>query len=345
MRYPEDRERSAELLRLTLAFMGRQSAALNPTHYALWYEHCAGHNPALSRILEARLADNAPLTDDDVWRLYTEHIATRDLRRYEGVRDELYRILQDTAASTQVADLRTSDFDQALAGHAQHLAAALAPDAMRERVADMLSDTGKMRAVTAELSAKLKASTDEVTLLTQNLERAQTEAQLDPLTGLKNRRGFEQAVSELSLQQGDLAGTVLLMADIDHFKLVNDKHGHLLGDKVLHAVAHVLKSNTKGRDIVARLGGEEFAVLLTETSSDGAMSLAKQMCAIVAHGRITQSAGKGTIGQVTLSIGVAVTGRGEPLENLMERADAALYAAKRNGRNRVELAPESPTES
>ena len=102
----------------------------------------------------------------------------------------MYRILQDTPANTQVSDLTTSDFDQVLATYLQHLAAGQAPEAMRDRVADMLSDTGKMSAVTAELSAKLKATTDEVTLLTQNLQRAHTEARLDPLTGLKNLRGW-----------------------------------------------------------------------------------------------------------------------------------------------------------
>jgi diguanylate cyclase len=129
------------------------------------------------------------------------------------------------------------------------------------------------------------------------------------------------------------------MADIDHFKVVNDMHGHLLGDKVLRAVAHVLKSNIKGRDMAARLGGEEFAVILPDTSAAGAAALAKQIRSRVAHGRIKRSAAQGQIGQVTLSIGVAVAEAGESLESLMQRADAALYAAKQNGRNRVEVAP------
>ena len=93
MRYSEDREQSAEILRLALAHMGRQTAALNPCSYALWYEHCAGLNPALSHTLEARLAANSPLTDAEVWRLYGEHIVARDIQHYEGLRQELYRIL------------------------------------------------------------------------------------------------------------------------------------------------------------------------------------------------------------------------------------------------------------
>ncbi len=103
MHYAEDRARSEEILRLTLQLMGRQNAACNPCSYALWYEHCAGLNPALSETLEARLRENSPLTDEDVWRLYTHHILCRDVRRYEGTCQDLYRILKDTAASAKDA--------------------------------------------------------------------------------------------------------------------------------------------------------------------------------------------------------------------------------------------------
>jgi diguanylate cyclase len=188
------------------------------------------------------------------------------------------------------------------------------------------------------LSAQLRASTEEVNALTQSLQRARSEALRDPLTDLRNRRGFEQSAEDLRLQRGSFENIALLMIDIDHFKAVNDTHGHVLGDKVLRAVAHVLKSNIKGRDVAARVGGEEFAVLLPDTSVAGAVSLGKQICALVSHGRIKRAAGDGTIGQVTLSIGVAVARDGESLESLMERADMALYGAKRAGRARVNVA-------
>jgi diguanylate cyclase len=339
MRYAENREQSAEVLRMALAYMGRQSAAFNPCSFALWYEHCAGLNPDLSRTLEARLAAGSGLTDDDVWQLYTQHIITRDLQHYTGVRDELYRILRDTAVNAQAAGEKASGVDRALAGHSAELNVVQVPPPVREKVADLLTDTGKMRAIAVDLAASLEASTQEISVLSDRLQRAQTEARLDPLTGLRNRRGFEEAAQEITSQRGGLQGTGLLMADIDHFKRVNDEHGHLLGDKVLRAVAHVLKSNIKGRDVAARLGGEEFTVLLPETSIAGAVAVARHICSLVSQGRIKRPAGEeGTIGQVTLSVGVAVAEEGESLERLMERADAALYRAKEVGRNRVEVA-------
>ncbi|MBS0419972.1 MAG: diguanylate cyclase [Proteobacteria bacterium] len=338
MRYREDRQQSAEILRLAVAAMGKQPAAANPTHYALWYEHCAGLNPGLSRVLEARLAAGSALTDEDVWQLHGEHIAAREHRQYENVRADLHRILKDTADETRKAEDQSSRIDEALANHQERLSSPADPAAVQQTVVDLLSDTGRMRSVAAELSARLQASTEEVNSLTQSLQRAQSEALRDPLTDLRNRRGFEQSAADLQMQRGNLEHIALLMIDIDHFKAVNDTHGHVLGDKVLRAVAHVLKSNIKGRDVAARVGGEEFAVLLPDTSVAGAVSLARQICALVSHGRIKRAAGEGTIGQVTLSIGVAVAGAGESLETLMERADGALYEAKRTGRARVNVA-------
>jgi diguanylate cyclase len=114
MHYCEGREHSAEILRLAVAHMGRQKAALNPCSYAVWYEHCAGLNPSLSRALETRLSADSPLTDEDVWHLYTRFIADRDSQRYERVRDELYRILQDTAVDADFAGKKASDFNRAV---------------------------------------------------------------------------------------------------------------------------------------------------------------------------------------------------------------------------------------
>jgi diguanylate cyclase len=202
----------------------------------------------------------------------------------------------------------------------------------------MLADTQKMQSVTQHLSAKLQARTDEVNSLTESLRRAQSEALLDSLTGLKNRRGLERAVEDLLREPPGLVGSALLLADIDHFKVVNDTYGHVLGDKVIRAVAHVLRSMIKGRDVAARLGGEEFAVLLPQTSLTGAAALAEQIRGTVAQGRIFRPDGSESIGQVTLSVGVAIARPGDTLETLLERADGAMYAAKRAGRNRVSLA-------
>jgi diguanylate cyclase (GGDEF)-like protein len=174
--------------------------------------------------------------------------------------------------------------------------------------------------------------------LTEQLKRAQTEALQDPLTGLLNRRGFERAILERGAGAAHLAGAALLVADLDHFKHINDVHGHLLGDKVLQAIARILQMNVKDEGILARLGGEEFAVLLNDTNASRARSLAEKVRSAISMCQIRTGDGKSYVGMVTVSLGVAVAAAGESLEQLIHRADAAMYLAKGAGRNRVFVA-------
>ncbi|MBV9914517.1 MAG: GGDEF domain-containing protein [Sinobacteraceae bacterium] len=340
MRYLENKERSTEILRLALPLMARQVAAFHPLSYALWYEHCAGINPDLSRVLDGRLTSNTALSEADVWRLYAQHIAARDMEAFERLQLQLRKLLEDTAQSASTASHQAAKFGESLEGHARELADPQEPDAVRQIVSTLLEDTQRMQVLTSDLSEKLLARTNEVNALTENLRRAQTEALLDSLTGLKNRRGLERAIEDLQREPPGLLGSALLLADIDHFKTVNDTYGHVLGDKVIRAVAHVLRSSIKGRDVAARLGGEEFAVLLPQTSVTGAAAVAEQIRDTVAQGRICRPDGNESIGQVTLSVGVAVAKPGDTMEALLERADAAMYAAKRAGRNKVSVAGE-----
>ena len=128
------------------------------------------------------------------------------------------------------------------------------------------------------------------------------------------------------------------MIDLDHFKRVNDTYGHLVGDDVLRDVAQLLSDTIRGSDIVARYGGEEFLVLLPETDDDGAESFAERIRAAVEAHVVQQDAGGAAL-RLTASVGVAVfpAARIESVEDLFARADAALYRAKADGRNRVRM--------
>jgi diguanylate cyclase len=168
------------------------------------------------------------------------------------------------------------------------------------------------------------------------MESVRMESLLDTLTGLANRRCFdervEEAVREVVAEGGDLC---ILMGDVDHFKKFNDTWGHATGDQVLRLVAQCFKGNTKGRDTAARYGGEEFVVVLPQTSVDNAITIADQIRRSVESKKIVKRSTGETLGSITLSIGVAKYIPGEPIADTINRADACLYAAKRAGRNRV----------
>jgi diguanylate cyclase (GGDEF)-like protein len=169
--------------------------------------------------------------------------------------------------------------------------------------------------------------------------RLSAEARVDPLTGLLNRRGFEERLRiEMARVARDGAWISVASFDIDHFKCVNDEHGHELGDRVLTWVGHVLDDYARDVDIAARLGGEEFVVVLPGTDLDGAEAFAERVREAV--GRRGPAAPKGRFGieeelHVTVSAGVAATTGVIDAAVLLSRADRALYAAKRMGRDRT----------
>jgi diguanylate cyclase len=337
MRYREDKDQSAELLRLALPLMARQSAALHPISYTLWYEHVAGINPPLSSVLEACLAGKLPLGEDDVYDLHARYVVARDMEVLGRLQRKLRDVLEEAAQTAAAALEDSGQFEAALRDTRSRLTGASSLESLHAIIAELARETTRMHSATEAVHEKLESRAREVELLTRQLEQAKTEALLDPLTGLKNRRGFELAVKELGVSASPFKGAALVLADIDHFKQINDKHGHLLGDKILRAIGQTLQSNIKGRDIAARPGGDEFAILLQQTPLTGARALAEQIRAAVATGRIRRADSKEQPGSVTLSIGVATGGSEDTLESLLARADAALYAAKRAGRNRVSV--------
>jgi two-component system cell cycle response regulator len=164
-------------------------------------------------------------------------------------------------------------------------------------------------------------------------------AQTDPLTQLLNRRALTERISaEMERALRYDATLALLMIDLDHFKKVNDSYGHLVGDDVLRDVGQLLLETIRGSDIVARYGGEEFLMLLPETDDTGAQAFAERIRQAV-HEHPFNGGGGGTALALTTSIGVAVypAARIESVEDLLARADAALYRAKADGRNRVRM--------
>jgi len=161
----------------------------------------------------------------------------------------------------------------------------------------------------------------------------------DPLTGLHNRRGLEGRAEAIHFRPGGgPVSQVWIMADIDHFKRVNDTYGHEAGDEVLKAVAEALRSTARGADLVARFGGEEFVLVLPDTSAELAVRIAERLR--LAIEALSTDVG-GQVIRVTASFGVAQRAAQDSQLEVLERADAALYSSKKDGRNRVTMSAPS----
>lgn len=174
--------------------------------------------------------------------------------------------------------------------------------------------------------------TQPLTIL-EDLRAAQEREQLDPLTGLGNRRLIETTLRALTTDARPVAPSAgVLFLDIDHFKQVNDRYGHLAGDRVIKEVGMTIAGALRASDIVSRWGGEEFVVISPGADLDAISALGERMRALVAAMRIPSGLGEVA---VTISLGASVIRRPESAENLVARADRLMYASKRAGRDRL----------
>ena len=202
----------------------------------------------------------------------------------------------------------------------------------------VIEDTRATEETQRQFNTQLSQISSEMESLRKELVQIREESYTDSLTGISNRKAFDVALEE-SIYKTRLEKSTfsVLIADVDHFKQVNDNYGHLIGDKVLRFVASTLKWCVKGKDLVARFGGEEFAVILLNTDMTGAYSVAEQIRRAICGGKIKDMTSQKMLDQVTISIGIAQFDSSDLPNDLLQRADRALYQAKEKGRNRVEI--------
>ncbi len=200
----------------------------------------------------------------------------------------------------------------------------------------LLTENKRAKEESERLAGSLKASHATIKTMKESLASAREEGLRDALTGLRNRRHFDRALPEEIERAGETANPLsLFIMDIDHFKRVNDDFGHPTGDAVLRVVGALLSDNLKGRDVPVRYGGEEFAVILPQTDLAAAESIANRIRVQLSEKRLVLTENKLSLGVITASFGVAQWFADESDSELIARADAMLYQAKRSGRDRV----------
>lgn len=337
MKYFDSVPKSVGYLGPVLSLMAKQSAAMDPVSYAVWYEYVADGNPALKAAIDEHLQNGEVLDEHTTYTIYTKHIAEVNeqvaLRFSEGFQ----KALAEMSSSAALAGDQAGQFSDALEKWCADQT--LSNPAGNHNVDAILGLTRNMQGSIVSLKGRLDESRHEIEQLRQEVGKAREDALVDGLTGLTNRRGFDLRIaaclSDSSLSPGR---TSLLMIDIDHFKQVNDSYGHVFGDKVIRAIAQILKNNVKGRDTSARYGGEEFVVLLPDTPTEGARQLAEKIRTEVERVRIKRSSDDWAPANISVSLGVASFKAGESATDFVGRADVALYASKNEGRNRVTVA-------
>jgi diguanylate cyclase len=334
--YPEGPEQAAEYLRLALAYMGRHGITPNPVNFALCYHYVAGRDRALNEALD-RLVAAKQFTDTTARDLYQRHFWTDDQHRLEQLRSELRRLVMETLTGVTQAHNDATHTTATLNAQSAKLERGPSLDELRLILAEVMTETRGLARNSVLLKAMLDETRHEVESLRDELEHTRQQVTVDALTGLKNRRAFELAVQGCVEAVDPSAPLSLLLVDIDHFKEVNDTYGHLVGDKVIRRVGTLLSANVKGKDTVARLGGEEFGVLLPDTPLANAERVGQALRHTVETSRLRRTDTGAPLGRVTISIGATVYQPRESLDEFIERADRALYQSKKGGRNRVSV--------
>jgi diguanylate cyclase len=253
-----------------------------------------------------------------------------------GEVDAVDRLVRSIARLIQTHLSDSDAYSERLNGATKRLSQHQQAGPVNEIVLALIEDNREMRDKLAGLRSELEEARLRALQLQNDLQRSEEAGMRDPVTLIGNRRNFDAALAEeLEKAQRTGAPFCLALADLDRFKLINDRFGHLVGDSVLKLFADILAKNVRSMDRVARYGGEEFAVMLPGVGLGDAVSIADRIRTILEGKRWTIEPNHQRIGKVTVSFGVARYRPGETGTQLLKRADECLYDAKAHGRNCV----------
>ena len=319
-----------------MPFLGKYEIPATPPNYLLWYEYVAGRNPALSVAIDRLIDEGARFDDELTGQLRRDYITKPEDRVFFQLQDDVRMLFHELVLAIGQMGGDADKYGQSLTTYAGQIDKDPDVDQLRDLISGLMDETSSIQESRKGMQQKLTRATDDLEELKREFDQIRAESLIDPLTGLTNRKGFDQRIVELMdahPADGDHLG--LLMVDIDFFKKVNDTFGHLVGDEVLRLIANKIEKNVKGSDVVARFGGEEFAILLPRTQYSGALTVADSICERMRKSQLKKRSTGESIGTITLSIGVGRYQPGESVENLIGRADLALYQAKQTGRDRA----------
>lgn len=322
----------------TLTLLQQHGISPAPENYAVWYHYAVGENKELVREVDSIISNALGFTQETCSYLHNKFINNNPNQKAvddatanaQNVLVEVLKVINDFSDETQ-------SYNKGVDDYIENVSEKFKDPSVQHIIKDLISATATLKQNGDKITKKLEESTNEINNLKKDLQQVTMESQRDFLTGVFNRKTFEKYVDEQMIAcKNSNSDLCLLMIDIDHFKQFNDRFGHLLGDEVLKIVARTLTEILKGRDAVARFGGEEFVVILPETPLDGAMRVAELIRHAIAGKELKRKDTGQTFGTITVSIGVArYRPETDTLPTMIKRGDDAMYQSKHNGRNRV----------
>ncbi|MEM7621522.1 MAG: GGDEF domain-containing protein [Pseudomonadota bacterium] len=330
-------ERTIDAGEKAIGYLKHNQTPAVPRYYEFWYTFAMGHNAKLVSAINNILQTKPSISVDETDQLFEDFLSADRIPEKVGevgaqVTTELKEVIEliNTLASS------SGQYGKSLDTAIGEMEAIETPSQLKNIVGSLATATKDMVANTQKMESRLQESKEQIEDLKHALEEIRTESMTDQLTGIANRKKFDE-VLEQEMADANISGDglCLLLTDIDYFKNFNDKYGHQTGDQVLRLVATSMDSIFAKRGLAARYGGEEFAVVLPKVDLDAAIVLAEKLCHNIRNKELYQKSSNTSLGRITLSIGVAMYTAGECKENFIERVDKLLYHAKATGRDRV----------
>ncbi|PHR58043.1 MAG: GGDEF domain-containing protein [Robiginitomaculum sp.] len=309
----------------------------SPKNYEMFYAYIQGSNRKLTIAFAPYVEGREAWTEAKGDALYERHVSENKLSNIldvttEEVRNELNSVMQVLTQAGEDA----ATYEKTLVGVGGSLQQASDSRSVRDIVEHLVKATATMQDRSHNLEKKLAETNQQVEMLQTNLERVKIEANTDALTGLCNRKRLDDVlIQETELAREDGTTLAFVLCDIDHFKRFNDTWGHQTGDQIIRFVSSTLRTKVSERHTSARYGGEEFAIIMPATNMTSATEVAEKIRNTIERKKLVRKSTGEDLGRVTISLGVSIFRETDQIEDLIERADKALYQSKQNGRNRV----------
>ncbi len=321
----------------TLDLMRLHGVPPSSANYEVWLNYRLGRHQSLREAIDGRIATGEGFNSEfnaDVYEKFFTGLGASAQIVLAG--EKIARDLGHVVSFLKQAEEKSGDYGRTLETAATDLNRGLAPDQIRQIVSSLAAATLDMANHNQTLNEQLQRSTREIDTLRTSLESVRVESLTDSLTGLANRRMFDETLrmrlEEARAQHSELC---LVLCDIDHFKRFNDTWGHHTGDQILRFLASAMQAHARPDFLIARYGGEEFAMIMPRVSLRVAQQTAEALRGAIQAKRLRRRSTNEDLGQVTVSMGIARLQAGDTPQGLLERADACLYSSKRNGRNQV----------